>query len=64
MSAAKNPETYRQPSWFAASIDNAWPEEKHKAHSVEVKPRILGSLISQMNGCIDDLLVRYAYPEI
>ena len=64
MSAAKNPETYRQPSFIAANIDNAWPEEKHKAHSDVVKPRKLGSLISEMNGCIDDLLVRYAYPEI
>ena len=64
MRAAKNAETCRHPSSVAARIDNAWPEEKANAHRVEVNPRIRGSLISQIKGWIDDLLVRYAYPII
>ena len=54
----KNPETYRHPRYPDASIDKACPEMKNKDHKVEVKPRILGSLISPIKGCMDDLLVR------
>ena len=37
---------------------------KNKDHNVEVNPRILGSLISHMNGWMEDRLVRYAYPKL
>ena len=60
ISAPKNPDTIRHPKKPDASIDNACPEMKNRDHNVDVNPRILGSLISPINGCMDDLLVRYA----